>query len=147
MLNGLSSSASQWRQIQPQDLILKPAYHHDAGSPIELCCLTRTGSTATSSSTGTPEDPFTIGWTHSGPKDPMQRSPAVRWMWTVLISFATFIVALARSAYTAPSAQVMQSFSASEDVFEIGLSAFYPGVGPVVWGPLSSASLFENAKN
>ncbi|KAH7316912.1 bicyclomycin resistance protein [Stachybotrys elegans] len=88
---------------------------------------------------GTLEDPYTVGWTKNDPRDPMQFSQAARWGWTALISLATFAVALATSAYTAPSTQVMALFSVSELVFELGLSAFILGfaVGPVVWGPLS----------
>ncbi|RBR20119.1 uncharacterized protein FIESC28_05398 [Fusarium coffeatum] len=76
---------------------------------------------------GTDEDPFIIGWTHNDPRDPMQFSQAVRWAWTGLVSLATFTVALATSAYTAPSRQVMATFSATKLVFELGLSAFILG--------------------
>ncbi|CAG7565392.1 unnamed protein product, partial [Fusarium equiseti] len=88
---------------------------------------------------GTDEDPFIIGWTHNDPRDPMQFSQAVRWAWTGLVSLATFTVALATSAYTAASRQVMATFSATKLVFELGLSAFILGfaVGPLLWGPLS----------
>ncbi|KAI1299716.1 major facilitator superfamily domain-containing protein [Xylaria venustula] len=88
---------------------------------------------------GTEDDPFTVGWTPNDPRDPMQFSQTVRWAWTGLVSLATFAVALATSAYTAPAAQVMDTFSISELVFELGLSAFILGfaVGPVIWGPLS----------
>ncbi|KAM0812443.1 putative Major facilitator superfamily (MFS) profile domain-containing protein [Seiridium cardinale] len=88
---------------------------------------------------GTAEDPFTVGWTHNDPRDPMQFSQTVRWIWTGLVSLANFAVALATSAYTAPSAEVIETFAISELVFELGLSAFILGfaIGPVVWGPLS----------
>ncbi|KAK8013651.1 hypothetical protein PG991_009244 [Apiospora marii] len=88
---------------------------------------------------GTEDDPFIVGWTPNDPRDPMQFSPAIRWAWTGLVSLATFAVALATSAYTAPSRQVRATFSASELVFELGLSAFILGsaIGPVIWGPLS----------
>jgi hypothetical protein len=79
------------------------------------------------SGSGTAEDPFVISWTHKDPRDPKQFSQAVRWLWTGLVSLATFVVALATSAYTAPSAQIVQTFTISELVFELGLSAFILG--------------------
>ncbi|CAJ2510545.1 Uu.00g095140.m01.CDS01 [Anthostomella pinea] len=84
---------------------------------------------------GTAEDPFAIGWTLSDPKDPMQFSPTMRWIWTGLVSMANFAVALATSAYTASPAQVMETFAISDEVFELGLSAFILGT------PLSCCSL------
>lgn len=79
------------------------------------------------SGSGTFEDPFVINWTHNDPRDPKQFSQTLRWIWTGLVSLATFVVALATSAYTAPSTQIMQTFSISELVFELGLSAFILG--------------------
>ncbi|PGH05358.1 hypothetical protein AJ79_06827 [Helicocarpus griseus UAMH5409] len=88
---------------------------------------------------GTVNDPFVIGWTENDPRDPLQFSQTVRWIWTILVSLATFAVALATSAYTAPSSQIMQTFAVSEEIFQLGLSAFVLGfaVGPVIWGPSS----------
>ncbi|KAL4744381.1 hypothetical protein BDW72DRAFT_199654 [Aspergillus terricola var. indicus] len=88
---------------------------------------------------GTAEDPFAIGWTRNDPRDPMHFSQHMRCIWTGLVSLATFVVALATSAYTAPATQIMDTFRTSHLVFELGLSAFILGfaVGPVIWGPLS----------
>jgi hypothetical protein len=76
---------------------------------------------------GSSENPFTIGWTPNDPRDPMQFSQTKRWIWTGLVSMANFTVALATSAYTASPAKVMQTFSISQEVFELGLSAFILG--------------------
>ncbi|KAL4971450.1 major facilitator superfamily domain-containing protein [Aspergillus desertorum] len=69
----------------------------------------------------------------------MQFGQHMRCIWTGLVSFATFVVALATSAYTTPSIQIRNTFKTSQLVFELGLSAFILGfaVGPVIWGPLS----------
>lgn len=76
---------------------------------------------------GTAEDPFSVGWTRNDPRDPMQFGHGVRCLWTGLVSLSTFVVALATSAYTAPSTQVMDTFGINQLVFELGLSAFILG--------------------
>ncbi|KAL3483101.1 hypothetical protein BJX62DRAFT_245228 [Aspergillus germanicus] len=83
---------------------------------------------------GISSDPFIVGWTSiasringwtsNASRDPMQFTRAVRWAWTGLVSIATFVVALATSAYSAPSAQVIEEFGISELVFQVGLAAF-----------------------
>ena len=59
--------------------------------------------------------------------DPMQFSQHMRCIWTGLVSLATFVVALATSAYTAPGTQIMDTFKTSHLVFVLGLSAFILG--------------------
>ncbi|KAI5917251.1 MFS general substrate transporter [Camillea tinctor] len=78
---------------------------------------------------------FDLGWTQTNPRDPIQFTQAVRWIFTGLVSLANFVVTLATSDYTAPAVQVMKRFPISEPLFELGLSALILGfaAGPVIW--------------
>jgi len=89
--------------------------------------------------TGTNQDPYLVTWILEDPRNPQLFKDSTKWLWTLLVAFANFAVALATSAYTAHAKEVKADFHVSQEVFELGLSLFVLGfaVGPLFWGPLS----------
>lgn len=88
---------------------------------------------------GTEQDPYIVGWTAHDPRNPLLFKDRTKWLWTLLVALANMAVALATSAYTAPSKELIRDFGISQEVFELGLSLFVLGFagGPLFWAPLS----------
>jgi len=88
---------------------------------------------------GTDQDPYIVGWTANDPRNPLLFKDRRKWLWTLLMALANMAVALATSAYTAPSKELKRDFGISQEVFELGLSLFVLSfaVGPLFWAPLS----------
>lgn len=88
---------------------------------------------------GTDRDPYIVGWTANDARNPLLFRDRRNGLWTLLVALANMAVALATSAYTAPSKELIRDFGISQEVFELGLSLFVLGfaVGPLFWAPLS----------
>ncbi|KAJ5747135.1 uncharacterized protein N7511_008831 [Penicillium nucicola] len=87
---------------------------------------------------GTEEDPYVVEWIPNDPRNPMEFSLALKWMYTVIVAFATFAVSLSSSAYAGSIKEVVTDLNASEEVATLGVSMFVIGfaVGPLLWAPL-----------
>jgi MFS family permease len=88
---------------------------------------------------GTEEDPFVVEWIPNDPRNPMQFDPRIKWLYTVIVAFATLAVSLASSAYAGAISEVLKDMEVSEEVATLGVSLFVLGfaVGPLLWAPLS----------
>lgn len=88
---------------------------------------------------GTEEDPFVVEWIPNDPRNPMQFNPRIKWLYTVIVAFATLAVSLASSAYAGAISEVLKDMDVSEEVATLGVSLFVLGfaVGPLLWAPLS----------
>jgi multidrug resistance protein len=87
---------------------------------------------------GTEEDPYVVEWIPNDPRNPMEFSTTLKWMYTVTVAFATFAVSLSSSAYAGSINEVVTDLGASEEVATLGVSMFVIGfaVGPLLWAPL-----------
>ncbi|KAJ5863555.1 uncharacterized protein N7529_005471 [Penicillium soppii] len=87
---------------------------------------------------GTEEDPFVVEWIRNDPRNPMEFDTRLKWVYTVIVAFATFSVSLASSAYAGSIGEVLKEFAVSEEVATLGVSLFVLGfaVGPLLWAPL-----------
>jgi MFS family permease len=87
---------------------------------------------------GTEEDPFVVEWIPNDPRNPMGFDTRLKWLYTVIVAFATFAVSLASSAYAGSIGEVLKEFDVSEEVATLGVSFFVLGfaVGPLLWAPL-----------
>ncbi|KAJ5151329.1 uncharacterized protein N7482_010581 [Penicillium canariense] len=88
---------------------------------------------------GTEEDPFHVEWIPNDPRNPMQFDTRLKWVYTVIVAFATLAVSLASSAYAGGISQVLKDLDVSQEVGTLGVSLFVLGfaVGPLLWAPLS----------
>lgn len=88
---------------------------------------------------GTEEDPFVVAWLNNDFRDPMLLSMTRKIMITLIVSFATLVVALASSAYTGCMKELIEDLDVDREVATLGLSLFVLGfaLGPVFWAPLS----------
>jgi multidrug resistance protein len=88
---------------------------------------------------GTEEDPFVVEWIPNDPRNPMQFDPRIKWLYTVIVAFATLAVSLASSAYAGAISEELKDIEVSEEVATLGVSLFVLGfaVGPLLWAPLS----------
>jgi len=76
---------------------------------------------------GTDQDPYIFGWTANDPRNPLLFKDRRKWLRTLLVALANMAVALATSAYTAPSKELIRDFGISQEIFELGLSLFVLG--------------------
>lgn len=88
---------------------------------------------------GTGADPFVVKFTAQDPFDPMNLSPAHRWLVSALLSIAALIVTFSSSAYNGGILDLIKRFHASHEVAIAGVSLYVLGfaVGPLLWAPLS----------
>lgn len=73
---------------------------------------------------GTEEDPFVVEWIPDDPRNPMQFHSRVKWLYTVIVAFATLAVSLASSAYAGGISEVLKDMDDSEEVATLGVSLF-----------------------
>jgi hypothetical protein len=101
--------------------------------------------TLTYNGQGTEEDPFIVEFQKDDPGNPMNWSQFRKWFITAIVTFSVFATTFTSSAYSASANELMPDFNMSTEVFTVGLSLFVLGfaIGPAVWGPLVSSSLFE----
>ncbi|KAE8341561.1 hypothetical protein BDV24DRAFT_132197 [Aspergillus arachidicola] len=110
-----------WRQVIDQGAITQDVLHHNyPGS-------------------GTETDPFLVSWLPDDPRNPMLFTTFKKVAITVVVSTATLAVALASSAYSGSTKQVMEGLDVGTEVATLGLSLFVIGfaLGPLFWAPLS----------
>jgi multidrug resistance protein len=88
---------------------------------------------------GTEENPFIVEWIPNDPRNPMQFDTRIKWLYTVIVAFATLAVSLASSAYAGAVSEVLKDMDVSEEVATLGISLFVLGfaVGPLLWAPFS----------
>ncbi|EIT75808.1 synaptic vesicle transporter SVOP [Aspergillus oryzae 100-8] len=110
-----------WRQVIDQGAITQDVLHHNyPGS-------------------GTETEPFLVSWLPDDPRNPMLFTTFKKVGITVVVSTATLAVALASSAYSGSTKQVMEGLDVGTEVATLGLSLFVIGfaLGPLFWAPLS----------
>ncbi|KAE8368035.1 major facilitator superfamily domain-containing protein [Aspergillus caelatus] len=110
-----------WRQVLDQGAITRDVLQHNyPGS-------------------GTETDPFLVSWLPNDPRNPMLFTTSKKVGITVVVSTATLAVALASSAYSGSTKQVMEGLDVGTEVATLGLSLFVIGfaLGPLFWAPLS----------
>lgn len=88
---------------------------------------------------GTEDDPYIVEWIPNDPRNPMQFKKGPKWLYTVLVAFATFAVSMSSSAYAGGISEVLSDLDVSEEVATLGVSLFVLGfaVGPLLFAPLS----------
>ena len=88
---------------------------------------------------GTDEDPYIVEWMPNDPRNPMQFDTRLKWLYTVIVAFATFAVSLSSSAYAGGISEVLKDLDVSQEVATLGVSLFVLGfaVGPLLFAPLS----------
>ncbi|KAF4625817.1 hypothetical protein G7Y89_g12347 [Cudoniella acicularis] len=88
---------------------------------------------------GTIEDPFVVEFRHDDPRNPMNFSPARKWLITAIGTLSVFAITLTSSAYTGSAEKIIAEFDVSSEVFALGISLFVLGfaLGPALWAPLS----------
>jgi len=62
----------------------------------------------------------------------------LKWVYIVIVAFATFSVSLASSAYAGSIGEVLKEFDVNEEVATLGVSLFALGfaVNPLLWAPV-----------
>ncbi|KAJ5683568.1 hypothetical protein N7462_006733 [Penicillium macrosclerotiorum] len=88
---------------------------------------------------GSEEDPYVVEWIPNDPRNPMEFDIRLKWLYTILVAFATLAVSLASSAYAGGISEVLNDLEVSQEVATLGVSLFVLGfaVGPLLWAPLS----------
>ncbi|KAE8350542.1 major facilitator superfamily domain-containing protein [Aspergillus coremiiformis] len=88
---------------------------------------------------GTDDDPYIVEWIPNDPRNPMYSRNSLKWVYTIVVAFATFGVSLASSAYAGGIQEVVQQFDLDQEVATLGVSLFVLGfaIGPLVWAPVS----------
>lgn len=90
---------------------------------------------------GTPESPFVVDFLPDDARNPLMFPKWKKWTITMLVSMATFTIAIASSAYSGGITEIMKDFDVGTEVTLLGISLFVLGfaIGPLLWGPLSGA--------
>ncbi|KAJ9298113.1 hypothetical protein DTO271G3_3718 [Paecilomyces variotii] len=88
---------------------------------------------------GTEQDPFVVEWIPNDPRNPRLFSAKTKWLYTMMMTLATFGVSLTSSGYTGGVDSIMAEFHVSDEITTIGVSLFVLGfaLGPLIWAPLS----------
>lgn len=88
---------------------------------------------------GIDADPFLVGFQHHGHFNPMNFSPARKWLITSIGTLSVFAITLTSSAYSGSARETEAQFEVSAEVFTVGIALFVLGfaVGPALWAPLS----------
>ncbi|GAD94284.1 MFS transporter [Paecilomyces variotii No. 5] len=88
---------------------------------------------------GTEKDPYVVEWIPNDPRNPRLFSAKTKWLYTMMMTLATFGVSLTSSGYTGGVDKIMAEFHVSDEVTTIGVSLFVLGfaLGPLIWAPLS----------
>jgi multidrug resistance protein len=88
---------------------------------------------------GTEDKPYIVEWIPNDPRNPMQFNKGLKWLYTVLVAFATFAVSLSSSAYAGAISGILSDLDVGEEVATLGVSLFVLGfaVGPLLFAPLS----------
>ncbi|KAL5355270.1 MFS general substrate transporter [Aspergillus floccosus] len=91
---------------------------------------------------GTEADPYVVGWIPSDPRNPQRFSFARKLSITLIVAFATMMVALTSSAYSGSVSEIVADLGVSQTVATLGLSLFVLGfaVGPLAWAPISEVA-------
>lgn len=97
---------------------------------------------------GTPDDPYLVGWLENDPRDPMQFPAWIKWSLTQVLAFSILAVSFVSSAYSGGISEVMKSLGGSQEANVLGVSIFVLGFasGPFLWGPLSGELLWPIVK-
>ncbi|PLB34910.1 MFS transporter [Aspergillus candidus] len=88
---------------------------------------------------GTEQDPYVVSWIPSDPRNPMLLPTWRKVTITLVVSMATFAVAIASSCYSGAIKQVVEDLHVDNELATLGLSLFVLGfaLGPLFWAPLS----------
>ncbi|KAL9714881.1 hypothetical protein Ac2012v2_001541 [Leucoagaricus gongylophorus] len=87
---------------------------------------------------GTPEDPFIVGWVPDDPENPYNWSKTRRWFITAQLAMSTFTVSFSSSAYTGGLQGIQRDLNVSNDIAILGISLYVLGfaLGPLLFAPL-----------
>ncbi|EAW12568.1 MFS transporter [Aspergillus clavatus NRRL 1] len=88
---------------------------------------------------GTEEDPYLVTWIPNDPRNPLEFRMSMRWLYTIVMAWATLAVSLVSSAYTGGIEQIMEDFHVGSEVATLGVSLFVLGfaIGPLFFAPMS----------
>lgn len=88
---------------------------------------------------GTEEAPYVVSFLPVDPRDPQQVPKWKKWMYTLIMAFATLGIAFVSTAYTGGLAEIMATFNISTELSILGISLFVLGfaIGPLLWAPSS----------
>ncbi|CAK7565782.1 MAG: hypothetical protein SEPTF4163_003709 [Sporothrix epigloea] len=88
---------------------------------------------------GTEESPYVVAFLPVDPRDPQQFLMWKKWMYTLIMAFATLGIAFVSTAYSGGLREVIESFHVSSEVSILGISLFVLGfaIGPLLWAPSS----------
>ncbi|GIK00466.1 hypothetical protein Aspvir_004491 [Aspergillus viridinutans] len=88
---------------------------------------------------GTEEDPYLVTWIDNDPRNPLEFSMTKKWVYTMVMAWATLAVSLVSSAYTGGMEQIMEQFDVGTEVATLGVSTFVLGfaIGPLIFAPMS----------
>ncbi|KAF7165348.1 hypothetical protein CNMCM5623_009553 [Aspergillus felis] len=88
---------------------------------------------------GTEEDPYLVTWILNDPRNPLEFSMTKKWLYTMVMAWATLAVSLVSSAYTGGMEQIMEQFGVGSEVATLGVSTFVLGfaIGPLIFAPMS----------
>ncbi|PKY01082.1 bicyclomycin resistance protein [Aspergillus campestris IBT 28561] len=88
---------------------------------------------------GTEQDPYVVSWIPNDPRNPMLLQTWRKVTITLVVSMATFAVAIASSCYSGAIKQVVEDLHVDNELATLGLSLFVLGfaLGPLFWAPLS----------
>ena len=88
---------------------------------------------------GTEESPYVVSFLPVDPRDPQQFLMWKKWVYTIIMAFATLGIAFVSTAYTGGLAEIVKSFHVSTEVSILGISLFVLGfaIGPLIWAPSS----------
>ncbi|CAK7203538.1 MFS siderochrome iron transporter 1 [Sporothrix eucalyptigena] len=88
---------------------------------------------------GTEESPYVVSFLPVDPRDPQQFPMWKKWLYTLIMAFATLGIAFVSTAYTGGLAEIVATFHVSTEVSILGISLFVLGfaIGPLIWAPSS----------
>ncbi|CAK7266641.1 hypothetical protein SEPCBS119000_002133 [Sporothrix epigloea] len=88
---------------------------------------------------GTEESPYVVAFLPVDPRDPQQFPVKKKWLYTLIMAFATLGIAFVSTAYSGGLREVIETFHVSTEVVILGISLFVLGfaIGPLLWAPSS----------
>ncbi|CAK7223494.1 MFS siderochrome iron transporter 1 [Sporothrix bragantina] len=88
---------------------------------------------------GTEESPYVVSFLPTDPRDPQQFKTWQKWLYTLIMAFATLGIAFVSTAYTGGLSEIVATFHVSTEVSILGISLFVLGfaIGPLLWAPSS----------
>ncbi|KAF1989397.1 synaptic vesicle transporter [Aulographum hederae CBS 113979] len=88
---------------------------------------------------GTDEDPYSVTWIPSDPRNPLTWHKYRKWGYALCMALAVLCVSCSSSSFTGGIRENIAEFNTSQEVVTLGVSLFVLGfaIGPLLFAPLS----------